>query len=94
MTNTEFPGSYFKVQVVKAATWWETSQHVPHKRMNLCQLQPVKGEADEGGGGCVLVCVHPHDNKDENMHFLEQWAHIRWLLGRGLLNNTFNVIAQ
>lgn len=55
--NTELPGSYFKVQVLKAATRWETSQRVPHKRMNLCQLKSLQGEADEGGGGCVLVCV-------------------------------------
>ena len=57
ITNTEFPGSYFNIQVMKAATWWETNQHVPHKRLNLCQLKSVQGEADQGGGGCVLVCV-------------------------------------
>lgn len=47
-----------------------------------------------GGTTCMHVCVHSHDNKDENWHFLAQRAHIRGLLGRALLNNTFNVIAQ
>lgn len=92
-SNREFPASYFKVQVLKAATWWETNQHVGHKRMNLCQL---KSGGDEGGDVYALVCVgvHSHDNHDENTHFLAQWAHIRGPLGRGLPNNTFNVIAQ
>lgn len=57
----------------------------------------MKGEAV----GCsrVCMCVHPHDNTDENMHLSAQAAHIRvgggrGSPGRGLLNNTFNVIAQ
>lgn len=70
VAETDFPGSYFKVQVLKAASWWEMSQHIPHKGMNLRQLKSVQQEADEGGGSCAHMCVHPHDNSDGNMHFL------------------------
>lgn len=43
----------------------------------------------------MLMCAfHPHDNRWGNMHFLAGRAHIRGPLGRGTLNNTFNVIAQ
>ena len=52
----KFPGSYFKVQVLKAATWRKTRRHVLHKRMNLWQLNSAQG------GGCymcVRVCPFP-----------------------------------